>query len=57
MIEISEEKLKQLVENFYDVCGLAEELDIYEWEEGDESLQEMEEWVDENFGRDLKNFK
>lgn len=47
------EKVKQLVKNFHRVCGFCDELDIYELEGLDESMQEMKEWVDENF-KDLK---
>jgi len=54
MIEIEAEKLQQLVKNFYRLSGFCDELDIYEHDEMDNSLQEMEEWVNETFGRDLE---
>ena len=48
-VEIDKEKLQQLIKNFYDVCSLCDEMNIYEFPEGDEAMQEMQEWVDENF--------
>lgn len=56
-IEIDESTLQQLVSNFYKVCSLCDELDIYEWEEGDDSMQEMKEWANTNFGRKLEKIK
>lgn len=50
---VKKEDLQQLVDNFYDVCSLADEMDIYEFEEGDESMQEMKTWVDKKFGRTI----
>lgn len=50
---VKKEDLQQLVDNFYDVCSLADEMDIYEFEEGDESMQEMKSWVDDKFGRKI----
>lgn len=50
---IKEEVLQQLLDNFYEVCSLADEMDIYEWEEGDESMQEMKKWADAKFGRKI----
>ena len=55
IMNVDKEKLQQLVDNFYEACSLCDELDIYEFEEADESMQEMKEWVNENFGRDLEN--
>lgn len=49
--EIEKEKLQELVSNFFRVASMCDELDIYEHEEMDDSLQEMKEWVEENFGR------
>jgi len=40
--------------NFYRVASICDELNIYEAEELDESMQEMKEWVDENIGRNLE---
>lgn len=52
-ITIEKEKLQQLVDNFYDMCSSADELNIYEHEEADNEMQEMKTWVDENFGRKI----
>ncbi len=52
-MEIEKEKLQQLLDNFYGICSLCDEMDIYEFPEGDESMQEMKKWVNENFGRKL----
>jgi hypothetical protein len=51
IITIEREKLQQLLNNFYDVCSLCVDLNIYEHEELDNSMQEMKEWVKTNFGR------
>lgn len=48
-VEIDKDKLKQLIDNFYSVCSLCDEMNIYEFEEGDQAMQEMQEWVGENF--------
>lgn len=56
-MEIDKNKLKKLVENFYRVTGFCEELDIYEMEDLAKSLERMENWVDENFGKNLENLK
>lgn len=50
---IKKETLQQLLDNFYEVCSLADEMDIYEFEEGDESMQEMKDWAEEKFGRKI----
>lgn len=50
---VKKETLQQLLDNFYDACSLADEMDIYEFEEGDESMQEMKTWTDEKFGREI----
>ena len=52
-ITIEKEKLQKLLDNFYSVCSLCDEMDIYEFKEGDEHMQEMKEWVNENFGRKI----
>jgi hypothetical protein len=52
-ITISKEILQELLSNFYEVCSLCNELDIYEHEELDESLQQMKSWTQENFGRKI----
>jgi hypothetical protein len=51
MITVEQSKLQKLVDYFYEVCSLCDEMDIYEFEEGDESMQEMKAWVNKNFGR------
>ena len=56
-IEVSVEKLQKLVDNFYEACSLCDEMNIYEFPEGDESMQEMKSWVNENFGRKLNKIK
>jgi len=56
-MEIEKAKLQKLVSNFYEVCSLCDEMNIYEFPEGDEAMQEMVEWVDENFGRKLNKLK
>ena len=53
-ITISKEKLQKLLDNFYGVCSLCDEMDIYEFEEGDAAMQEMKEWAEEEFGRKIK---
>ena len=52
-VTIEKEKLQQLLDNFFRACSFCDELNIYEWEEGDESMQEMKSWTEENFGRKL----
>jgi hypothetical protein len=56
---IKKETLQQLLDNFYEVCSLADEMDIYEFEEGDASMQEMKEWADTKFGQtiDKENYE
>lgn len=51
---IKKETLQELVDNFYEVCNLADECDIYEHDELDESMQEMKSWVGDKFGRTIK---
>ena len=53
-VKITRKNLQELVDNFFEVCSLCDELNIYEFEEGDASMQEMKEWVDETFGRRLE---
>jgi hypothetical protein len=50
-ILIKQEILQELLDNFYEVCSLADECNIYEFEEGDEVMQEMKEWTNKKFGR------
>jgi hypothetical protein len=49
-VTIKQETLQKLLDNFFEVCNLADEMDIYEFEEADKSMQEMKEWTDETFG-------
>ncbi len=50
---IKQETLQKLLDNFYEVCSLADEMDIYEFPEFDKAMQEMEEWADNKFGRTI----
>ena len=52
-VTISKEKLQKLLDNFYEVCSLCDEMDIYEFEEGDEAMQEMKQWALDTFGRKI----
>lgn len=52
-ITVERQKLQKLLDNFFEVCSLCDELNIGEFEEGDESMQEMKKWVVANFGRKL----
>lgn len=54
-VTIEKQKLQQLLDHFFEVCSLCDEMDIYENAEGDESMQEMKKWVTSNFGRKLKD--
>ena len=54
-VKIKRENLQELVDNFFEACSLCDELNIYEFEEGDASMQEMKEWVTEKFGRRLEH--
>ena len=56
-VEVNKEDLQKLVSNFFSACSLADEMDIYEWAEGDEEMQEMKQWVEKNFGRKLEKVK
>jgi hypothetical protein len=50
---VKQETLQKLVSNFYEVCSLADELNIYEFPEGDEEMQKMKEWTNKKFGREI----
>jgi hypothetical protein len=54
IVTISKKKLQKLLDNFYEVCSLCDEMDIYEFEEGDESMQKMKSWADKHFGRRIE---
>jgi len=53
-MEVDKEKLQKLITSFFDVCGYCDELNIYEWDEAVKDMDEMKDWVEENFGRKLK---
>lgn len=55
-IEIEKSLLLKLVYNFYEMCSLCDELDIYEHNVLDTLMQKNKKWVDDNFGRDLEIF-
>ena len=50
---IKKETLQELVGNFYKMCSIADECDIYEYDYLDDSMQEMKSWVDDKFGRKI----
>jgi hypothetical protein len=50
---VKKETLQKLVSNFYEVCSLADQMDIYEFPEGDEEMQKMKKWTDKKFGREI----
>lgn len=58
-VTITKKKLQKLLDNFYDVCSLCDELDIYEHEELDKSMQKKQEWAEKNFDRtiDKENYE
>ena len=51
---IKKEILQKLLSNFYGACSLCDEMDIYEFKEGDEAMQEMKAWANEKFGRTIE---
>ncbi len=53
-ITIDKEILQTLLSNFYRVCIFCDELDIYEHENFDESMQIMKEWAKDTFGSERK---
>jgi hypothetical protein len=53
-VKINKEILQKLLDNFHEVCGLANEMDIYEFREGDRRMQRMKKWADANFGYEIK---
>ena len=54
MVTIEKANLQKLLDNFYAACSLCDEMNIYEFEEGDQHMQEMKAWAKENFGRKIK---
>ena len=53
-VKISKETLQKLLSNFYSVCSLCDEMNIYEFKEGDSHMQEMKSWAEEKFGRKIQ---
>jgi len=53
-IEVEKNKLQKLIDYFFATCNLCDEMDIYEFPEGDKRMREMKIWVKDNFGRKLK---
>jgi hypothetical protein len=56
---IKQKTLQKLLDNFYEMCSTADELNIYEREGLDDDMQEMKEWADNKFGRTInkENYK
>ena len=52
-VTISKKKLQKLLDNFYNVCSMCDELDIYELQDLDKSMQKKKEWVEEHFSREI----
>lgn len=51
---IKKETLQELLSNFYNACSLCDEMNIYEFPEGDENMQEMKSWATDKFGRTIE---
>ena len=51
---IKKETLQGLLSNFYRACSLCDEMNIYEFPEGDENMQEMKSWATDKFGRTIE---
>ena len=51
---IKNEVLQKLLKNFYHVCNLTDELNIYEHDDLDQSMQEMKSWAEEKFGMNIE---
>jgi hypothetical protein len=56
-VKISKKKLQKLLDSFFEMCNHCDELDIYEHEELDKSMQKMQKWAEKNFGRDIDKEK
>lgn len=52
-VVVSRKYLQKLVNNFYEACSLCDELNIYEFQEGDERMQNMKKWADKKFTREI----
>lgn len=50
---IKKETLEQLLSNFYEACSLCDEMDIYEFPKCDAAMQEMKDWAEKKFGREI----
>ena len=48
-------KFQQLLDSFWEVCSICDEMDVYEFPDGDQAMQEVKDWVSENFGRKITN--
>ena len=53
-VTIEKEKVQQLLDNFYRVCSMCDECGIGEYDEMDDNMQEMKDWVRTNFGRKIE---
>ena len=51
--KFKKEELQQLLDNFFKLCSICDELDIYEIPELEDDMIQMREWVVKNFGRKL----
>ena len=52
-VTISKETLQKLLSGLYEVCSICDELDIYEHDELDEAMQEIQNWAEDKFGRTI----
>lgn len=53
-VTIEKEKVQQLLDNFYRVCSMCDECGIGQYDEMDDNMQEMKDWVRTNFGRKIE---
>ncbi len=53
-VTVDKKKLQKLVDYFFDVCSFCDEMDIYEYEEGDNDMQKMKKWVEKNFQSEIE---
>jgi len=51
--KFKKEELQQLLDNFFELCSICDELDIYEIPGLEDDMIQMREWVVKNFGRKL----
>jgi len=49
-ITLDKDVVKKLVNNFYKAHQICDELNVYEHPELDDKMEEMKDWVDEQFG-------